>query len=189
MKSSAERAAMQRKGWIITAIICLIVSIVSLFITIIKYTGINGVRNTYNILDFIDYQRFADEVLTEYSGSMFLSVEDSTVRIFAMIGVIAIVLAVIGIFGMSLQKRNTWSFVLTLLGLVGTLIPSIVIILAVVLSREYFQGTLSCGLYPIITPIAMIICIITVSWKRKKTKEELEAERIAGQFLRRGSDL
>lgn len=180
---------MKRKAWIVTALICLAVSTLSLFSTIVVFVDVHGQQFTYNIIDFIKYERFAQEVMANYAGELFRNVADSRIVILAVIGIAALVCSLVGILSMSLQGRNRWPFVMTLAGFVGTAIPSAAIIAAVLASKQYFIGTLSCGIYPIITPIAMIVCIITVTWKRKRTAEEMEAAKRAEGLIHSAGDL
>lgn len=180
---------MKRNGWVVISLVCLAASIVSLFTTVIVYAD-GGMRTTYNIIDLILYQDFADSVLSYYSGQAFLGISDGLVAVLAVIGVAAIICSLIGIITMrGKQYRDLWPFVLALVGLIGTMIPSVAIVLGIVLSQQFFPGTISCGIYPIVTMIAMIVCIITVTWRRKSTKEERMAAKRAGDKIHRAGDL
>ena len=66
---------------------------------------------------------------------------------------------------------------------------SFLIILGVILSADYFPGTLSCGLSPIITPIAMAVCIRVVIRRRNKVLEQLSAEMQAQGLIQPAGDL
>ena len=81
---------MKRNGWVVISLVCLVASIVSLFTTVIVYTD-GGMRTTYNIIDLILYQDFADSVLSYYSGQAFLGISDALVAVLAVIGVAAII--------------------------------------------------------------------------------------------------
>lgn len=182
---------MKRIGWMILSLLCLLVSVASLFLSIITYT-VGRREYSYNLLDLIRYEDFVDEVLVDYTGTFFLKwngYEERILLVIAGIGVAAIMLAVIGIITMQVQRRNTFSFILTLLGLVGTLIPACAILIAVLMSQDYFAGSISSGLYPVVTPVAMIFCIITVTWKYRRSRDERKAMRTAGQLMRKSGDL
>lgn len=90
---------MKRNGWVVISLVCLAASIVSLFTTVIVYTD-GGMRTTYNIIDLILYQDFADSVLSYYSGQAFLGISDGLVAVLAVIGVAAIICSLIGIITM-----------------------------------------------------------------------------------------
>lgn len=180
---------MKKNGWLALSLACLTVSVLSLFTTVVAYTDIHGIVTTYNVIDLLGYKDFAEQVMFHYTGTLFLSVQDSMVIVITAIGVAAILLALVGVVTMSLQRRNRWPFVLALLGIVGTAIPSLTILGATLLSRDYFNGTISGGIYPIVTPIAMVVCLITVTRKRKRTLEELLAAERAEGLIRRAGDL
>lgn len=182
---------MKRIGWMVLSFLCLIASIASLFLSVITYT-VGRQEYSYNLLDLIRYEDFADEVLADYTGTFFMKWDGSEERVLLMIagiGITAIILAVIGIITMQVQRRNTFSFILALLGLIGTLIPACAILLAVLMSQDYFVGSISGGLYPVVTPIAMICCIITATWKYRRSREERKAMRTAGQLMHKSGDL
>ena len=109
--------------------------------------------------------------------------------ILAVLAVLAIILAFIGVITMSLQRPNTWQFVMALVGIIGTALPAIIVIIAAPVSQRYLPGTFSFGVYPIITPIAMILCMITVTKKHKKTQAEIRAAEKAKGLIRPGGDL
>lgn len=182
---------MKRIGWMVLSFFCLIASIVSLFLSIITYK-VGRQEYSYNLLELIRYEDFADQVLVDYTGTLFMKLEgyeEKVLLIIAGIGIAAILLATIGIITMQVQRRNTFSFILTLLGLVGTLIPAFVILLVVLMSQDYFIGSISSGLYPVVTPIAMICCIITATWKYRRSRDERKAMRTAGQLMHKSGDL
>lgn len=182
---------MKRMGWMILSLLCLIASVASLFFSIITYS-VGGREYSYNLVDLIRYDDFAKEVLGDYTGTLFMVMEGSEEKlllILAAIGIGAILLAAVGIITMQVQRRNIFSFILALLGLVGTLIPASAILLAVVMSQDYFVGTVSSGAYPMVTLVAMICCIITVTWKYHRSRDERKAMRAAQQLIRRAGDL
>ena len=160
-----------------------------MFAPIIVFVDDYRKQFTYNIIDFLIYKQFAQKVMANYTGEWFRNIEDSRIIVLAIIGIVAILFAVIGIFSMSLQRRNRWPFVMALLGLIGTAIPSLTIIAAVFASKQYFNGTIWCGIYPLLTPVAMIICLITVTWKRKRTIDEIKAAKQAEGLIHPAGDL
>ena len=179
---------MRRTGWLAISLGCLVISIVSLFTTVISYTDGDGGVTKYNIVDLIGSERFTREVLADYRGTLFWGVSTKLVLVFSIIGSLAILFAIVGILTMTKQGRDIGPFLLAVIGTIGTAIPSFVILLVIILSRaHFFVGTISAGLYPIITPIAMISCLITVTWKRRRTLEEIEAyEKAQGLIFKAG---
>ena len=73
--------------------------------------------------------------------------------------------------------------------LVVATIPSILVFLAEILSKNYFPGIFRCGVYPIITPVAMVLFMITVTGKHKLTQAQLRAAEKAKGLIRPGGDL
>lgn len=169
-------AVMEKKKWFYVALSCVAVSILSLFSSIITYVSPNGRVNSYNLINLLLETDFRDRVLSQYTGPVLWEMGGSTVSILAALAVAAVVCALVGLFTLRKQRPNTWQFVLTLVGLVGTAFPSFLVILAVVLSKNYFRGDISCGISPIITPIAMAVCIFTVVRRRNRVLEQLRRE-------------
>ena len=62
-------------------------------------------------------------------------------------------------------------------------------LLAVLLSGKYFAGTIRCGIAPILTPIAMILCMITVSGRRKFLRAERKAQKEAEGLIWEAGEL
>lgn len=145
------------------------VSVLSMFVSVIKYTKYSPTGklvHTYAIQNLLDGTRFADEVLSEYTGYT-VYIGKWFITALCVLGVAAICAALIGIVILSKQRPVKWPYVMTVFGLIGTAVPSIVIFIGVLLSVNYYPGTISCGFYPIVTPIAMIICLITV-WRERR---------------------
>ena len=68
-------------------------------------------------------------------------------------------------------------------------IPSILIIIGVLVSSEFYYGTIGCGIAPIFTPIAMLICVRTVLRRKDKVKAALQAKVAAEGLLKQAGDL
>ena len=174
--------------WLLPVLICLAASVVSLFLPVLIYEYPNGQTATFNVLSFVSPDELSSILLT-YSGSVFFQVDPVVAVILAAAAVLSIVAAFVGVITMSRQRPNTWQFVLALAGMIGTAIPSVLVFLAVILSKNYFPGTFRFGVYPIITPIAMVLCMITVTRKHRKTQAELRAAELAKGLICRGGDL
>ena len=178
---------MKRSTWLMLTIMCLVLSIASMFVPVLTYTFQNDTSMAFNVLQFLEPEELF-VILSEYTGE-YVDLSQSVVTILAVVGILAIVAAFLGVITMSVQRPNYWQFVLALVGLIGTLIPSLLIYLAVILSIRYFPGTFTLGVYPIITPIAMGVCIGMVTRKHKRTQAQIEAERKAAQYWHAGGDL
>ena len=180
---------MERNKWFSVAMGSLGVSILSLFTSIISYTAPNGRITHYNLINLLSGTDFLDNVLWYYTGPVFWKMEGPTVSILAFGAVAAMVCALVGLITLRKQRPNTWQFVLTLVGLVGTAFPSFLVILAVMLSDNYFPGDIACGISPIITPVAMVICILAVIRRRNKVLEQLRREVEAKGLVFQAGDL
>lgn len=174
--------------WLLPVLTCIIASVASVFLPVLTYKYPSGETASFNIWGFIEPVELS-KILHTYSGSFVVNIDQVVVTILAVAAVLAIIAAFVGVITMSLQRPNTWQFVLALVGIIGTAIPSVLVFLAVILSKDYFPGTFSFGVYPIITPIAMVMCMITVTRKHKRTQAELRAAEKAKGLIRRGGDL
>lgn len=174
--------------WLLPVLTCLIASVASIFLPVLSYEYPNGQSVAFNVFDFVEPDELS-QILFTYSGSLRMGVDPVVVVILAIAAVLSIIAAFVGVITMSRQRPNTWQFVLALVGIIGTAIPSVLIFLAVILSKNYFPGTFSFGVYPIITPIAMVLCMITVTKKHRKTQAEIRAAEKAKGLIRRGGDL
>ena len=174
--------------WLLPVLTCIVASVASIFRPVLTYQYPQGQKSNFNIFNLIEPIELS-AILSTYTGSFVVRINRTVVTILVVCAVMAIVAAFVGVITMSLQRPNTWQFVLALVGIIGTAIPSVLIFLAVLLSGKYFPGTFSCGVYPIITPVAMALCMITVTKKHKKTQAELRAAEKAKGLIRPGGDL
>lgn len=179
----------KRIQWLMPVLTCLIVSILSLFLPVLTYLYPNGKKTSFNILSFIQKSDEFVQILYSYNGPFQIKVGTVWLVILAVLAALAIVAAFVGVVTMSRQRPNKGSFVLSLVGIIGTAIPSIIVMIAAPVSRQYLPGFFQVGVYPIITPIAMALCIVTVTRKHKKTQAEIQAAEKAKGLLRPGGDL
>ena len=182
----------QKKFWIYFSIGGLIVSLISLFFPIITYTNQIGTVTRFNIFHLLG-GGFAGIVQEEYIGkSMVVISQNAFDRIVAAVGVIgavSIITSFIGIRSMSKQYESQWPFRMTLCGLIGTTIPAILLMIAVLLSPNYYLGDISLGMYVIVTPIAMIASCLAVVKRHQMTRLELELQKEASMYIRVAGDL
>ncbi len=160
-------------------ILLVAISVSTMFFGVISYETPDGVRTTYALQDIISGTRFQNEVLNKYTGSVELYLGPWALTVLCVLAVGAVLAALTGILIMSSQKPVRWPYIMTLFGVVGTAIPSLLIIAAVIVSVSWFPGTISCGLYPIVTPFAMLLCLMTVVHERKRVIRAKKAARNA----------
>lgn len=176
---------------VVASYVSLAIAIFSVFTTIIGYTNESGVHRTFSLRDFLasngnDFDSF---VSWEYTGTVYWNIDIGIIRVFAVIGIIAVVCAIVGVSMVSKQKENAGSFALALIGLLGTMAPSVLILICVVIMRNSYMGTISCGIYPIVSPIAMIVCIIATTQMHRRNIEYRKKLKDAEGLIFRGEDL
>lgn len=179
---------MKKNQWMYLVLGCIAFSVISLFLPVLVYTYPHGTVVKLNIMDIASSQKLTT-ILADYTGPFSIYVPAGVATFFAVVAALAILVAFIGVITMSIQRPNTRQFCLTLCGIIGTAIPSVLIFLAVILSRQYLPGTFRCGLYPVITPIAMVVCMITVTRKHRRSMAEIQAQERAKHLIRPGGDL
>lgn len=183
-----KRILMNRKLWLSITLVCLGFSIISLLFPILTYIHPTGKTQVFNIFGFLRPDELG-KVLSQYTGSVALSIEQQDIPFFAVIAVLSIVAAFAGVITMSVQRPRFWQFIMAMTGLIGTLIPSVLLFIVVISSINYFPGNFKFGSYPIITPFTMSLCIYMVTRKHKLTQVEIQAEKIAAQYLHTMGDL
>ena len=180
---------MEKKNWFYIAIGCIVVSILSLFTSVVAYTTGSGSHFSYSIIDLIRNDEFTDQVLWDYYGPILWNISGPTVTILSIIAILGIICAVVGLITLRAQRPNTWQFRLTVAGLIATAFPSLLIILGVLVLGRNFGGTLSCGIAPILTPVAMAISVYVVIRRKNTVQEQLQKELEAKGLIQRGGDL
>lgn len=184
----------KKKGWTYISLGGIVLSVITLFLPIIQYTSARGGFYSYNLIGFItEYNQFVNKVLYEFTSNAMVWVSSSAaaalVFVFAIIGVTAIVCAFIGVISMSKQYESVWPFRLAVLGIVGTAIPALAILIVFLLSHSYFLGDMKIGIYVIVTPLAMIAACIAVTYRHRLTTEQLAIQNEARKYIRPAGDL
>lgn len=154
--------------WLWIALFWIVISVISMFIGVISYTTAGGTTKMYAIQNLIDGETFSKEVLREYTGDFVLDVGPWALTALCILAVGAIIAALAGILIMQKQRPVKWPFVMTVIGVIGTAIPALLILYAVIVSVNYFPGKISAGFYPIVTPIAVAFCLYIVIRERKR---------------------
>lgn len=175
--------------WLLPVLTCIVASVASVVLPVLTYIYPNGKKVSFNLFSFTEPSKDFTDILASYDGPYGMDIDEIWLTILAVLAVLAIVAAFIGVITMSLQRPNTWQFVLALVGIIGTAIPAVIVIIAAPISQQFLPGTFQFGVYPIITPIAMVMCMITVTRKHKRTQAELRAAEKAKGLIRPGGDL
>jgi hypothetical protein len=180
---------MEKQNWFYLAIGGVAVSIISLFMSIITYVT-SFDKYTFNIMDFIGFNKEIDTVLAAgYRGPSTITINGWLAGILGFLAVAAVVCAVIGLITLREQRPNTAQFTLTIIGLIGVMIPSIVAMVVVFGYGKDYAGEISLGLAPIITPIAMFFSIMAVIRRKNKVAEEIQNELRAKGLIHEAGDL
>lgn len=174
---------------VIVSYIALAIAILSGFTTVVGYTNSEGIHKNFMLIDFLSSSEFDSFVMCEYYGSIVWNIDIIFVRVLAIVAVIAVLCAVIGLKILSEQRNNIWPFVLTLVGLIGTMIPSLLLFICIVILKNSYIGTISCGVYPIVSPMAMIISIYAATQAHRKNIEYQKKLKAANGLIRRGGNL
>lgn len=179
------------RNWLLAAWVGLIFSIFAMTLTpVVTYTKAMTGTESFTILTLIsDGGSFSRSVLNDYTGPVLVHFQGEAVASIAIIAVLAVLCAAAGLGMIGTQRPRRWQFRLTFIGLVGTAVPSLLILLGVFLSDRYFIGTLQCGAAPIITPIAMIVSIVAVAQRKNRLQAELESKLMTEGKIMRGGDL
>jgi ABC-type dipeptide/oligopeptide/nickel transport system permease component len=160
-----------------------------MFLPVLTYVYPEGISVSFDVIDFVNPPDELVEILSSYSGPFYLAVDRIWSTVLAFLAIASIVVAFVGVITISMQRPNTWQLIMTVAGLVGTAIPSILIFLAVCLSTVYFSGTFQFGVYPLVTPIAMALCIITVIKQYRRTRKRQKAQEAVKHLIRPAGDL
>ena len=179
------------KSWLLAAWSSMLISLVAMaFTPVAVYVSGEGETLSYSILSLVtDGSHFSQSVLNEYTGPVLLTFRGPVVAALAAVAIAAVACALVGLVLIGTQYPQRWQFCLTFVGLVGTAVPSVLILVGVFLSEDYFLGTLRCGASPVITPVAMIISIIAVTKRRSAAQKAVTDQLIAEGKLMRGGDL
>ena len=90
---------------------------------------------------------------------------------------------------MTKQYESEKPFRLAISGLIGTAVPSVVLLILYLYSKNQYAGTLHLGAYIIITPIAMVLACLTVTSRHRLTQEEAKLQQEAKAYIRPAGDL
>ena len=184
----------KKKTWMYTAIGAIVLSVVSLLFPIIIYRSYrSGITSGYNFFQLFNTDEFNRIVFYEYTGDFLRGMTESEtgfwIILLCLVGIIAIALAFVGIRMMSKQYESVAPFRMTICGLIGTAIPSIVLLILFIVSQNQYAGTMYLGPYVFITPITMVIACLAVTNKYRLNQEEAKAQAEAKAYIRPAGDL
>ena len=166
-------------GWIV-------LSVASMFLSVISYTPPDAERTTYALQDIIGGTDFYNSVLSEYTGPIPVEIGTWALTALCILAIASILAASVGVVILSRQRPTKWPYIMTLIGTVGTAIPSLLIFASVFVSLHYFPGRIGLGFYPIVTPIAMGLCFWIVVAERHRTMRALKNQ---SSYIHRAGDL
>jgi len=184
----------KKQTWFYTSIGAIVLSVASLFLPVLSYRNSHsGTAEGYNIIKLINNSELIRNMFAEYQGDLFKNMSYDTLStcmiLLCLIGIAAIVLAFIGIKSMTKQYESAKPFYLAISGLVGTAIPSIALLVLYLVSKNQYAGTMSLGVYIIITPIAMVFACLTVTKRHRLSREEAAIQAEAQKYIRPAGDL
>ena len=171
-----ETKYQKKRIWLYTASLMLLLSVISSFLPVLSYWTPEGSVYRYNLIQLIQGEDFTREVLYGYKDTVYWEINEVWVTFFALISVLSLLCAVIGLITLRQQRPNIMQFWLTMAGLAGTSLPALLVLFAVLFFQKGFPGTLSPGLYPLIAPAAAIISVAAVYRRKNKYQEELRRE-------------
>ena len=167
-----RRNVTDTKGWFYLSLGCVIVSLLSMFFPILTSYG-----KGYNIINLVRRDSsFTNDVIAEYTGPVIWNITSETVVILVSLAALSLVLTIAGLITLRAQRPNTGNFIMTFIGLIGNLIPSVTAIICVTVLQQYYPGGLKLGIAPIISPIAILISILAVIRRKNKVAEEIRKE-------------
>ena len=173
-----------KQGWFYVAMGCLAVSIIALFLPIFQY-GSGSRAMTFNIVDLIGgNEDFNKYVLTQYKGPVLWDITGGMAAALAILAVASLLCAVIGLITLRAQHPNKKNFIITMIGFVGILIPSVTAMVVAFGLGKYYPKGFSIGIAPIIAPIAILVCIVVVI--RRKSAATREMEKLQKELKEKG---
>ncbi len=184
----------KKQNWMYASVGSIILSLFSLFLPVITYRSARtGIVGHYNIIKLLSNDELINNVFQEYTGEFLRGMSYSKVStwiiVLCVVGVGAIILAFVGIRSMTKQYESEKPFRLAILGLVGTAVPSVILLILYLYSKNQYAGTMHLGAYIIITPIAMVLACLTVTSRHRLTQEQAKLQQEAKAYIRPAGDI
>lgn len=183
----------KKHTWVVVATGALVLSVVTLFLPIMIYRNGEGAVRSFNVVGMMLDPTFATFVFRDYRGSFLYGLPYATIRnlaiLLSVVGIAAIIMALVGIHSMTKQYESERPFRLALCGLLGTALPALTLLTLLLLSRSSFIGSMHVGPYLIVTPIAMAIACYAVTARHRVSVEEARLLAEAQRYIRPAGDL
>ena len=167
------------------AAIALGIGVLSAFASIFIYEDPSGRIDPYNLPGLIEGNSFTYNVLAYYGGKVYWQIDSIWVSVFATISIVSLVCSIIGLVTLRQQMPNKKQFRLTIVGLIGTCLPALLVLIAVPVFGPGFPGKLSYGAYPVVAPLATLVSVLAVYRGKNKAQEEMEKR---GKIWKAGAD-
>jgi len=155
--------------WYFEALTCILLSFLFLFFPILSFNGSN-----YYLSDTLFGMQFAEDVLTRYRGNVIWDIGAVTTSILTVLFIVCYIAAISGIMLMRKQVPSRFRFCVTIIGMLGIIFPSVLVIVCTVFLRKNFDGFIRCGISPIAIPFVMILCVCIVSAEYKKQRQTIQ---------------
>lgn len=185
----------RKKLWTNLSFWMLVLSIITVFLPVISYKHSTiDTKKGYNIFSMLQNKDFVMTVFgKEYQGEFMRGLSNTAmyviVAVLAIVGAAAIISAFIGVNSMTKQYESPWPFRLALGGAIGTALPSVVLLVLILISKDQFAGEMEFGAYILITPAAMLVACIHTTGLHRETRAEAALRKEAEQYIRPAGDL
>lgn len=181
---------MEKKNWFYLALTALALSVASLFLPILKYTTSGGTKYSFTLPDLLlGNEAYESVVMEQYDGPVILELNSRAAAILGALAVLAFVCALVGLFSLRAQRPKTRQFILTIVGLVGVSIPSLLLIVCVLGFQNYYSGVIQFGIAPILSPLAIVLCLVAVCYRQSHVSKRLRKEAEASGLIHQAGDL
>lgn len=179
---------MKNKGWLVIVLFLAIAAILSLIAPVIVCAAADGSEADYNILDFL--------TLSEMPSTMSICLEDlgleyGTVflKALAVSAIVSIEIGMLGAVASLCRRSRWWQQLLSVVGLVGTLVPAAVILAMMFASRDYLLFRFHPGLYPFIATLSAVVCVVVSIVCASKASKQRKTDKSVEHLIFRGTDL
>ena len=179
----------ENAAWFYVALGSLAVSVLSFLLPVLTYVTPEGEHWSFSLPNLIFYDARLTSVFLDYHGPVIVFLTERSAVVLGVLALAALVVALVGLITLRAQRPNTRQFVLTIIGLVLILLPSLVLIVCVAVFGKYYAGTIGFGVAPILAPVSLLICIGAVMRRKNRVAEEMRREMEANGLIWQAGDL
>ena len=179
----------ENSTWFDVAVGSLVVSLLSFLLPVLTYVTPEGERWSLSLPGLITNTEAMRAISMDYHGPVLIHFTSASAAPLGVLALLALACALIGLITLRAQRPNTWQFVITLVGLVLILVPSVVLLVMVLLYGKYYAGTIGFGIAPIVAPLTLLVCIGAVIRRKNRVAEELRRELEAKGMIWQAGDL